>query len=745
MALRGPGGGAILATALALGASPPARPQCCPPVAVAETAWPATGGRPSIAADALGDVHAFVHVGDGSLHHAVSRDGGLTFGPPDPTLFEGSTHGQGVTTADGTVTVAYLKDQAAWVRVSSDAGRTFSAPVHAFDVWDIGPFVAFEPHVELQVRPTGMTVLAATTLEANFPDTITQVTVAASADHGRTWGPALQRRFIGTQLVTRGDVAATDSAVVATWVETGEAWVRRGTPAGGWEPPVRVDGGIAVADTSVTTTSGARAQVAFATTDTPIEIHVLVSADDGASWPPPGAAVATADFLVDGRLEILGLPSGRLAVTGFTPEGGGPGLGVQVSDGHGLPGTWLDAPTAFSREGVRMHHVRLAPGPGDAFLAVHDDYRHEADCPPDAIGTCESIYLDRSCGGGRAWLTTEHRLDDDTPPRGAHSEDPEVAASPGGRLHVLWTDGGAPEAFAVRHVALDVPPAPDVQLVDALDPAAGCADPTLVVEVAEHPPAGCADPTYRWYLDDEPVEGVDGPTLVLEAARSEEGRSVRVVVTCGGDAPCGGPSPELVVDVPEPESFDLVVHEVPPSPCLPAHHVLEVPEDTLGRCADPRLAWLKDGAPLAGEAGTSLTVSLATTPPGLHAFSCELTCAAPPWCGLSAGVELEVLADPGTAPGDVGDALRATGHGDPHAATAVGDFAWPGDEGAPRPAGEHFHALRGTDPRALFPLPGLEPLGVARFTDTTPAAAVRPLVHFYRVVAADECERVSAR
>jgi hypothetical protein len=65
--------------------------------------------------------------------------------------------------------------------------------------------------------------------------------------------------------------------------------------------------------------------------------------------------------------------------------------------------------------------------------------------------------------------------------------------------------------------------------------------------------------------------------------------------------------------------------------------------------------------------------------------------------------------------------------------------SWSGDRGAPRSSGEHFHLLRGTDPRMLDLAPDSHPRWGTQSDETTAGA---PLV-FYRVVAASACEQVS--
>ena len=108
----------------------------------------------------------------------------------------------------------------------------------------------------------------------------------------------------------------------------------------------------------------------------------------------------------------------------------------------------------------------------------------------------------------------------------------------------------------------------------------------------------------------------------------------------------------------------------------------------------------------------------------------------------SCAVQVDVVPPAPRLPDPVGPALRALSHGDPRAATITADFEWSGDEGLPRPDGEHYHLLRGTSPDALMPIAGTEPWTELEWTDETPASAERPTCHYLRVLAADACEDV---
>ena len=98
--------------------------------------------------------------------------------------------------------------------------------------------------------------------------------------------------------------------------------------------------------------------------------------------------------------------------------------------------------------------------------------------------------------------------------------------------------------------------------------------------------------------------------------------------------------------------------------------------------------------------------------------------------------------------GDGGDdVLRATNHNNPYSAIITGDFNWLLDRGQPRPAGDHYHVYRGTDPQTFTLLSALEPYTSMTYQDPTPQAtpAELPLVHYYLVYAADLCEQEEPR
>lgn len=179
----------------------------------------------------------------------------------------------------------------------------------------------------------------------------------------------------------------------------------------------------------------------------------------------------------------------------------------------------------------------------------------------------------------------------------------------------------------------------------------------------------------------------------------------------------------LALDLPEPLAVSIVL----PAACAGASACARAVVSGGAGSAD--VTWtLPDGSPASGAdlcrawiAGTHRLVARAIDPTG---------------CSVEVTAELVVQGPPRS----VGAALRATGHGDPRAPDCEATFDWSRDEGAPRDAGESFMVLRGTEPRALGPLP-VGAGSFTAFTDSTPAtpAANLPRVHYYSVVASGPC------
>lgn len=163
--------------------------------------------------------------------------------------------------------------------------------------------------------------------------------------------------------------------------------------------------------------------------------------------------------------------------------------------------------------------------------------------------------------------------------------------------------------------------------------------------------------------------------------------------------------------------------------------------------SDPRIAaWLATFQATDACGPVRLSDDATAFPAGCHGTTTPVTFHAVDAAGhdVSCVSSVTVAAECFGVPDDVGAALRVRNHGDPYAADITATFDWTRDAGLPRPPGEHYHVLRGTDPRLLSQVSGMEPWPALTFDESTPAAAARPFVHFYSVVAASPCEDVSA-
>ncbi len=89
----------------------------------------------------------------------------------------------------------------------------------------------------------------------------------------------------------------------------------------------------------------------------------------------------------------------------------------------------------------------------------------------------------------------------------------------------------------------------------------------------------------------------------------------------------------------------------------------------------------------------------------------------------------------------VGWVLRVGNHGDPHAADITADFDWSMDEGAPRPANNFYRVYRGLDDPEMLVSVAPSDLAATIWADSTPSSPTLPAVHFYRIVAVDDCDK----
>jgi hypothetical protein len=162
--------------------------------------------------------------------------------------------------------------------------------------------------------------------------------------------------------------------------------------------------------------------------------------------------------------------------------------------------------------------------------------------------------------------------------------------------------------------------------------------------------------------------------------------------------------------------------------------------------SDPRIAaWLATFAATDSCGNVTLSNDATTFPAACNGTTTPVTFTATDETGHQASCisTVTIVVQCFGLPADVGASLRARDAGDPNAPDVLTTFDWSLDPALPRPPGEHYHVLRGTDPRALGFLTTLEPFSGLSYVDSTPRAVTVPLVHFYSVLAASPCEDIS--
>ena len=722
---------------LALGCGVEARAQCCAASVGAETSWAfrvAGGHSTSIHADDQGGVY-LLWDGPTVQRSAISRDEGETWEPlRDDLLAPGELL---TASGPGTVIRASFDGGFAWVQASQDQARSFAPAV---SVLNLGAEASDSLlGMRLESHRDGLVILLATVRHV-APLPVVETHAVVSGDHGRTWSAGTLLHSASSGLPPeRWGVALSATTALVVWPGSDGVWSRRSGDAGRtWAPTSRVDAGsqpIAGDQVHAGTTQDGVFQVAFDTIGAiSYEHRVSVSTDEGATWPGLESVVAEGNL---GPFSLQALESGTVVVGGWFELAANPQLEAIGSTDRGMPGTWPPGSSVFPGGGFRVHDVRVASALSQVVM-IYDDYRDDLPTCPDPDDECESIYLSRTCDGGSTW--EEFRIDDDTPPRPVHSEEPKIAFASNGRLHVAWSEGlSEPDTY---HRAVDFPEPPQLELGlrdVAADP---CAAPGQQLEVVFL--TTCPAATFEWFEDGSPIPGATGDTYLIPDSVSPGPHAYRVIASCNGDPVCSGSSPDRLVEVgAAPTRPVVLVSELPATPCLPAHHRLEVDPAVLAGCGSPSIAWFIDDVRVSGAAAASLVVSVASVAPGPHSVRYEVTCS-PPQCASSEPVFIEVHPDTGARPESVGGALRVMDHGDPVAASISASLGWLADDGAPRPANEHYHVLRGTDPAALTLPPGSHPVDFTSFTDATPAGPALPWVHYYKVLAADDCERLSA-
>lgn len=535
-----------------LAAGPVRAQDCCPPSVVAQTRWRSdasstVGGPVWITADGLGNVHAGSSR-DGVAGYFLSRDGGTTWAPGDFTLADGASVLRVAATDEGVLLAAYLLGETVFARTSFDAGRTWTDPVTAVVA---GRSLFPGAPLDVQVRSNG---LAAVRVQVTSGSFLEPLSVAASTDHGLTWSPPAVENPWSSDVMSSPLLALDDETVVFAFQDGDAVFTRRTVDAGRtWEPPVQVNLLPAFPSRASLGSSGAgHFQVAYFHQDAlgPDLVRVAASRDGAATWQADEETVDEVGLL--GEIpRFLSWAEGSLLLGGWF-SAGNPGRAVAFSAGHGTAGTW-SAPSFFATGGDGLHHVRFAVGPGSTLAAAHDDYRFDGSgCPPDAGGTCESIFLQLSCLPEHPWAGPELRLDTDGPGEGPHSEDPELVASSDGRLQVIWIDGEHPDGPIVHHVAVEL--GRRLPLTVRQVSADDCLPDRHLLEVGEDALADCGEAAIQWFEDGEPLAGATDPTLQVSHVVSPPGEHefhYELDCTPSPECPAVSEAVSLVVEPPE--------------------------------------------------------------------------------------------------------------------------------------------------------------------------------------------------
>jgi hypothetical protein len=145
------------------------------------------------------------------------------------------------------------------------------------------------------------------------------------------------------------------------------------------------------------------------------------------------------------------------------------------------------------------------------------------------------------------------RLDSDVPPRLPHSEDPSVAVSSRGRVHVAWLD--SPSGLGdsdLQHVALGAEPTVTATLVR---PATTCRA-TIRLEVASPAALDCPGATIQWFVDGTAAPGATDLAFEVPRDLPAGAHAFHYEVACADPLPCGG------VSVPLPLVLEAVPNDV---------------------------------------------------------------------------------------------------------------------------------------------------------------------------------------
>lgn len=661
----------------------------------------------------------------------VSPDFGASWSPPLAVRSSGGWLAR-VAVTETTVVLAYEEGGVLLTRRSADAGRSWSAPVRA------GSLPLRERwHRLVATGPQRFALVHGVDPGATW----SEVRVAVSSDDGVTWDPA-DESGIGTSdfLVSEPPWAiATPSGGLAVggWhdvpLSPGVAsnFSSSGGLPGTWLPsPIHyAPAGRAQHDH----------QVAVQADDTVVVVHDDYRHEGTADCPPGrecesifmSRACPGAGAWEETRLDEDEAPHPTHSET--------PALAT-TSDGR-VHVIWMNLPdVALGAAQLRTMTTRPVD---DAALTL------TLTPAPDCQSATQELALDPGLLATCPTAAIQWYLNDVAIPA---ANAPTLLLDPAdidgtSRWHATFACGTGCESRTRSVTPQPFRPADPPVVLRTDVPAGTCAPPRVVLEAVPLPTAECPLAAYQWYRDGGAIPGARAATLVVSTESFPAGTaSYHCEARCFPPRACGPsvwPPETVMLDTFSPGAPGLLRTELPASGCEPARTLLELVALPLAECPSSTVQWFRDGAPIAGATGPTLTVSPRAFAPGTYGFHARQTCSPATACSEDTAVEsVAVLPSTVPLPRDVGAALRVGPHGDPHAPAVTARLDWSRDEGLPR-TDEHYHVLRGETPTRLALVPGLEPLAALALDESTPASGLRPHAWFYSVLAANPCEDLS--
>jgi len=525
---------ALLVLVILCLAGPLAAQPCCNPRPVTDNTWPEDERVRWFwaAADALGGVYLGAHYDADSSFFRVSHDDGETWRPFFPVPTGRETLAAAAVDEMGNVVVAFNEGGVVYAARSSNQARSFLPPVRLGDTED-----RYWPQIAM--GPDGLTVI--TFGDVGGPGPSLRWFAAVSPDRGRTWDPPSLLPDMGSRYAT----GFSDSSILVALVSNLVIYATVSADGGmSWSEPALVgdvDRSGRINWILFGDSGEGRVQVFWGAEAAPVgmdanEVSISASEDGGLTWPDQTTLLERVDMGGGAPAGDLVSRAGGSVHVVWTMDSSSP-IFLNHSAEHGVLGTWLSEPLTVVPRGFSPRHPRMTVSPIHVLDVTHTDFRDDALCPGGA--TCVSVYLERSCDDGLTWLPSL-RLDDDTPPQGTISTDPELAVSNSGRIHVVWIDeaDGPAQVGQIHHVGLD--PAIDAPRMTLTGgPATECGPHTYELHVVMDSVTWCSDPTFRWSVDGNPIPGAWGPDFTVPDWLEPGLHTFHYEVFCPEAAPCG--------------------------------------------------------------------------------------------------------------------------------------------------------------------------------------------------------------